>query len=122
MKLYLEIILIIIVSTSLSPFVSCSGDFPCTGTCYSGRFSPEPQDVFHGKHLKGYSYKNITTDNPNKCYSSCVQDCRCKACQMQDTRCELLEEDKSSKSSDFVAASRYVYYDIRQTLYHGVCI
>ncbi|KXJ15374.1 uncharacterized protein LOC110237396 [Exaiptasia diaphana] len=94
------------------------GKSHCVGTCYSGRLFPEPQDTFHGKHLKGYSYNNITTDDPAKCYSSCFQDCRCKACQMKDARCELLDEDKTSKSGDFVPQSGYVYFDLRQTMFH----
>jgi len=94
--------------------------FDCTGTCYTGQLFPEPQDIFHGKHLKGFSYKNITTDNPRKCYSICSQDCRCKACQMKDARCELLDEDKTSKADNFVAESGYVYYDLKQIMYQGV--
>ncbi|XP_020892493.1 uncharacterized protein LOC110231784 [Exaiptasia diaphana] len=89
----------------------------CVGTCYSGRLFPEPQDIFHGKHLKGYSYNNITTDDPVKCYSSCVQDCRCKACQMKDARCELLDEDKTSKT--LTDELGYVYFDLKQTMYKG---
>ncbi|KXJ18849.1 hypothetical protein AC249_AIPGENE7980 [Exaiptasia diaphana] len=91
----------------------------CVGTCYSGRLFPEPQDIFHGKHLKGYSYNNITTNDPVKCYSSCVQDCRCKACQMKDARCELLDEDKTSKVNNFVDEPGYVYFDLKQTMYNA---
>ena len=92
----------------------------CVGTCYSGPTFPKPQDIVHGKHLIGYSYKNITTDDPNKCYSSCVNDCRCKACQMKGAKCELLDEDHTSKPNDFVAESGYVYYDLKQEMYKGV--
>ncbi|XP_020892491.1 uncharacterized protein LOC110231782 [Exaiptasia diaphana] len=99
----------------------------CIGTCYSGRLFPEAQDIFHGKHIKGHSYNNITTDNPVKCYSSCVQDCRCKACQMKDARCELLDEDKTSKK--LLDEQGYVHFELKQTMYHvashlvtpGVC-
>ncbi|KXJ17614.1 uncharacterized protein LOC110233554 [Exaiptasia diaphana] len=91
----------------------------CVGTCYSGTLFPESKDIFRGKHLKGYSYNNITTDDPVKCYSSCVQDCRCKACQMKDVRCELLDEDKTSKADNFTAESGYVYFDLKQTMYQG---
>jgi len=97
-----------------------AGHFDCIGTCYSGQLFPEPQDIFHGKHLKGFSYKNITTDNPRKCYSICSQDCRCKACQMKDARCELLDEDKTSKADNFVAESGYVYYHLKQIMFQGV--
>ena len=92
----------------------------CVGTCYSGNIFPEPQDVFHGKHLKGFSYKNLTTDDPDRCYYHCVQDCRCKACQMKDARCELLDEDKTSKA--LTAGPGYVYFDLKQTMYKGVRI
>ncbi|KAK3752265.1 hypothetical protein QZH41_002642, partial [Actinostola sp. cb2023] len=97
--------------------------FHCVGTCYSGRVFPKPEDIVHGKLLKGHSYKNITTDDPKKCYSSCVNDCRCKACQMKGARCELLDEDKtSSKADDFVAESGYAYYDLKQVFYTGPCM
>ena len=92
----------------------------CIGTCYSGDVSPKTQDTFLGKYLKNHSYKNITTDDQGKCYRHCVQDCRCKACQMKDTRCELLDEDKTSKAGDFVDGPGYVYFDLRQTMYQGV--
>ncbi|XP_028519531.1 uncharacterized protein LOC114576660 [Exaiptasia diaphana] len=98
-------------------FVGCHSY--CIGTCYSGRLFPETQDIFHGKHLKGYSYNNITTNDPVKCYHHCVQDCRCKACQMKDARCELLDEDKTFKADNFTAESGYVYFDLKQTLYQG---
>jgi len=101
-------------------FNSVKCNFGCIGTCYSGRLFPEPQDIHHGKHLKGFSYKNITTDNPRKCYSICSQDCRCKACQMKDARCELLDEDKTFKADNFVEESGYVYYDLKQVIYKGV--
>jgi len=109
--------IVILVMTLLEQI---SGDLGCEGTCYSGRLFPESQDIFQGKHLKGFSYKNITTDNPRKCYSICSQDCRCKACQMKDARCELLDEDKTSKPDNFVAESGYVYYDLKQIMYQGV--
>jgi len=95
-------------------------DLNCVGTCYSGRLFPESQDIFDGQHLKGFSYKNITTDNPRKCYSICSQDCRCKACQMKSARCELLDEDKTSKPDNFVAEPGYVYYDLKQIMFQGV--
>ena len=98
------------------------GQSHCVGTCYSGKLFPEPQDIFHGKHLKGHSYNNINTDDPVKCYSSCVQDCRCKACQMKDARCELLDEDKTSKPSDFLVEPGYIYFDLQQTMFQGVSI
>ncbi|KAK3744574.1 hypothetical protein QZH41_013483, partial [Actinostola sp. cb2023] len=98
-----------------------NGKFHCVGTCYSGRIFPKPEDIVHGKHLKGHSYKNITTDDPKKCYSFCVNDCR-KACQMKSARCELLDEDKTSKADDFGPESRYVYYDLKQVFYKGPCM
>ena len=96
--------------------------FHCVGTCYTGRTFPEPEDIVHGKHLKGYSYKNITTDDPHKCYSSCIHDCRCKACQMKEAKCELVDEDHTSKPTEFVAESGYVYYVLKQESYKGVSI
>jgi hypothetical protein len=35
-------------------------------------------------------------------------------------RCELLDEDKTSKAADFVSKTGYVYYDLHQTFYKGV--
>ncbi|KAK3728954.1 hypothetical protein QZH41_016808 [Actinostola sp. cb2023] len=107
------------ILTILSSLKYVTSKFHCVGTCYSGRVFPKPEDIVHGKHLKGYSYKNITTDDPKKCYSSCFNDCRCKACQMKGARCELLDEDKTSKADDFVAESGYAYYDLKQELYKG---
>ncbi|XP_028513565.1 uncharacterized protein LOC114574632 [Exaiptasia diaphana] len=109
---------IIVVLCSSTAYVT--GRSHCVGTCYSGGLFPEPQDIYYGKHLNGiHSYNNITTDSPVKCYSSCVQDCRCKACQMKDKRCELLDEDKTSKNNDFVSKEGYLYFDLRQTIYQG---
>ena len=39
---------------------------------------------------------------------------------MKDVRCELLDEDKTSKTADFVDKTGYVYYDLQQTFYKGV--
>ncbi|KAK3727508.1 hypothetical protein QZH41_018371 [Actinostola sp. cb2023] len=112
--------LIYFIITILPCLKHVTSKFHCVGTCYSGRVFPKPEDIVHGKHLKGHSYKNITTDDPKKCYSSCVNDCRCKACQMKGARCELLDEDKtSSKADDFVAEEGYTYYDLKQELYKG---
>ena len=41
---------------------------------------------------------------------------------MKDVRCELLDEDHTSKPNDFVAESGYVYYDLKQEMYKGVNI
>ncbi|KAK3707603.1 hypothetical protein QZH41_017866, partial [Actinostola sp. cb2023] len=116
LKMNVVAITICIIYTSITHVTS---KFHCVGTCYSGRVFPKPEDIVHGKHLKGHSYKNITTDDPKKCYSSCVHDCRCKACQMKGARCELLDEDKTSKADDFVAESGYTYYDLKQEMYKG---
>jgi len=112
--------LIILTAQFLFMAYKTSAQFDCVGTCYAGRTLPDAKDIVHGKHLKGFSYKNITTDNPRKCYSICSQDCRCKACQIKDARCELLDEDKTSKADNFVVESGYVYYDLVQTMYQGV--
>ena len=110
----------LVILIALANLHRVHGKFHCVGTCYSGPTFPKPQDIVHGKHLIGYSYKNITTDDPSKCYSSCVNDCRCKACQMKDVRCELLEKDHTSKPNRFVPRSGYLYYDLKQELYKGV--
>ena len=39
---------------------------------------------------------------------------------MKGARCELLDEDKTSKADDFVAESGYSYYDLKQVFYKGV--
>lgn len=112
----------IIVFTFLIAFF-CShtnAQFECKGTCYSGKMGPQSDEIFHNHRLKGFTYKNISTNSPNKCYSSCANDCRCKACQMTDSRCELLVEDKSSEADNFVAESGYVYYELNQIMYQGV--
>jgi len=91
----------------------------CGGTCYTAPVWPEPDHTFRRKHLRGFSYTNLTAD-VKTCYSSCAQDCRCKACQMQGTRCELLDEDKSSMPQHFVDAPEYVYYEIEQVITNKV--
>ena len=91
----------------------------CGGTCYSSPVWPEPDHTFRRKHLRGFSYKNFTTDL-KICYFSCSQDCRCKACQMKDAGCELLDEDKTSMPRHFVDAPEYVYYDIEQDIVNKV--
>jgi len=39
---------------------------------------------------------------------------------MKDARCELLDEDKTSKADNFVAEAGYVYYDLKEIMYQGV--
>ncbi|XP_031550177.1 uncharacterized protein LOC116287636 isoform X1 [Actinia tenebrosa] len=107
-----------VIITLLSCVAHVISEFQCQGTCYSGSF-PKNNQVIKGKHLRGYSNKNITTDVSRTCFSSCVNDCRCKAFQMKDVRCELLDEDKTSKAADFVNETGYVYYDLQQTFYKG---
>ncbi|XP_031550207.1 uncharacterized protein LOC116287660 [Actinia tenebrosa] len=107
-----------VIITLLSFLTHAIAQFQCQGTCYSGSF-PKGNDVIAGQHLRGYSYKNISTDVPRVCFSSCFNDCRCNAFQMKDVRCELLDEDKTSKAADFVDGTGYVYYDLQQKLYKG---
>ncbi|XP_028516180.1 uncharacterized protein LOC114575466 [Exaiptasia diaphana] len=108
----------LLISTALLCGIA-SGKFQCVGTCYSGHSHPRDVDTFQGKYIKGYSYKNLTTTDHVTCYRSCIQDCRCQACQIKGDRCELLDADNKFSGVKFNDEEGYVYYDLAQTQYKG---
>ena len=111
-----------VITVVCSCIVHVTSAFHCVGTCYSGAF-PKEKDIVIGKGMDRQSYKNISTGNPKKCFSSCVNDCRCKAFQIKDkASCELLHDDKNSNADKFIVLARYVYYDLQQELYKGVIL
>ncbi|XP_078372430.1 uncharacterized protein LOC144656082 [Oculina patagonica] len=87
--------------------------FYCQGTCYKGRFLPE-QHASKDHALLGHSYRNISGKTDQECFSACINDCRCVSFQTQDSRCELLEEDRETAGQDFQELPGYNYYDIIQ--------
>ena len=59
------------------------------------------------------------------CHVKCFEEkCRCRAYQIWQKRCELLDEDRFSAPKDFVNDAEYTYFDmnrefanlVRQTL------
>ena len=91
--------------------MTTGSEFYCQGTCYKGTFLPE-QHVSKDYALLGHSYRNISDKTDQECLSACINDCRCLSFQTQDSRCELLEEDRLSAEQDFQEYPGYSYYDI----------
>ena len=89
-------------------------------------------EISRGRHrmgtnhaMLGHSYKNFTLSQAYDCHVKCFEEkCRCRAYQIWQIRCELLDEDRFSAPKDFVNDAEYTYFDmnrefpnlVRQTL------
>ena len=93
--------------------MTTGSEFYCHGTCYNGKFLPA-QHVSKSFALLGHSYRNISDKTVQECFTACINDCRCLSFQTQDSRCELLEEDRETAEQDFQELPGYDYYDIIQ--------
>lgn len=93
--------------------------FTCVGTCYKGNFIEESH-VTSNKALVGHSFLNLTVYAPHQCLSACLVRCRCMAFQLEETRCELLDQDRSLNPEDFHAVQGYKYFDVEQALNRNV--
>lgn len=90
------------VATILAQLVTMTtgSEFYCHGTCYKGAFVPE-EHVRKDQALLGHSYRNLSDLTDQECFSACISDCRCLSFQTQDSRCELVEEDRMTAAQDF---------------------
>ena len=95
------------------------GHFTCTGTCYKGKFIEE-NHVINNKALIGHSFKNFTAHASHQCLSACVSSCRCLAFQIQETRYELLDQNRLLTPHDFQQVQSYKYFDVQQELHRNV--
>ncbi|XP_048589900.1 uncharacterized protein LOC125556817 [Nematostella vectensis] len=81
------------------------------GVCYGGAF--KAKEGIKGQHLLGFSYKNLSTvRHAQGCFSACANECLCRSYQVSSTGCELLEEDKDSRT--LKPNSDYIYFDLKQ--------
>ena len=112
-----HVIIVVAIFVSSSPTVEAH--FTCVGTCYKGKFIEE-RHVTSDKALIGHSFINLTASAPHQCLSACVSNCRCLAFQLQDTRCELLEQDRLLTPQDFHQVQGYTYFDVNQALDRNV--
>ncbi|XP_048589902.1 uncharacterized protein LOC5511449 [Nematostella vectensis] len=81
------------------------------GVCYGGVF--KAKEGIKGQHLLGFSYKNLSTvRHAQGCFSACANECLCRSYQVSSTGCELLEEDKDSRT--LKPNSDYIYFDLKQ--------
>ena len=92
----------------------------CQGKCEqsSGSFG---QTGMKHRAILGHSFKNFTVKKTFDCHVKCFDDkCRCKAYQMWNNRCELLDEDRSSAPDDFVNEHGYTYFYMDNELVNQV--
>lgn len=80
----------------------------------------EESHVTINKALIGHSFQNLTAYAPHQCLSACVSSCRCLAFQLEGTKCELLDQDRSLTPGDFYDVQGYRYFDLNQELDRNV--
>ena len=110
------IIVVVIYFAHSSPV---EAQFKCVGTCYKGNFIEESH-VTSNKALVGHSFLNLTVYAPHQCLSACLARCRCMAFQLEATRCELLDQDRSIIPEDFHLVQGYKYFEVKQALDRNV--
>ncbi|XP_032218920.2 uncharacterized protein LOC116602014 [Nematostella vectensis] len=110
---------------SLLYFICMLASIPChvfahtcpQGVCYGGKFSLH--EGIKGQHLIGFSFKNLSTvRHAQGCFTACANECLCRSYQLSRTGCELLEEDKNSKTLE--PNSDYIYFDLLQNIIPSV--
>lgn len=111
--------IVIVVAIYVAHFSPVEAQFTCVGTCYKGSFIEESH-VTSNKALVGHSFLNLTVHAPHQCLSACVSRCRCMAFQLEETRCELLDQDRSLIPEDFHRVQGYKYFDVKQALDRNV--
>ena len=84
----------------------------CPAVRYSGAFDSHDHVKDHA--LLGKSYKNLTVESVQQCFSVCVQDCRCVSYQMTNTRCELVDENRHTAPDRFKPLPGYKYFELKQ--------
>jgi hypothetical protein len=106
---------LIIYITSLLTFLqhpAFAASDSCPVTQYSGSFKAKKHE--ENKAIVGCSYKNVTINFIQECFSRCLSDCECLSYQISGTRCELLDEDKFTFPSRFNSVFGYKYYQLKQ--------
>jgi hypothetical protein len=92
----------------------------CPAVRYRGSFKNEDHLKDHA--LVGQTYKNLTTNTVQECFSVCINDCRCVSYQLKGTRCELIDEDRHTAPNSFKPMSGYKYYELKQMFYAKVSL
>lgn len=110
---------IIVLAMCVAHSSPVEAHYTCVGTCYKGNFI-EGSHVTSNKALVGHSFLNLTVDAPHQCLSACLARCRCMAFQLEETRCELLDQDRSFNPEDFHVVQGYKYFDVEQALNRNV--
>ena len=108
-----DVIIVVLIHAAHSSPVDAQ--FTCVGTCYKGNFIEESH-VTSNKALVGHSFLNLTVYAPHQCLSACLARCRCMAFQLEGTRCELLDQERSLIPEDFHQVQGYKYFDVKQAL------
>lgn len=92
--------------------ITCSPD-TCPMIRYIGSFDFNNHVKDHA--LFGSSYKNLTSNTVQQCFSMCIQDCRCVSYQMYDKQCQLIDENRQTVSdAHFMPISGYLYFELNQ--------
>ncbi|XP_031574629.1 notch homolog 2 N-terminal-like protein B isoform X1 [Actinia tenebrosa] len=86
----------------------------CPVVRYTGKFNESDHVKDHA--LTGRSYKNLTTNTVQECFSVCINDCRCVSYQLSGRRCELIDEDRHTAPDLFKRLPGYKYYELKQQL------
>ena len=107
----MSFLLIVIIMIYTTEIVTSNQD-TCPMVRYTGFF--DAYDHVDGHALRGYSYRNVTVSNTQKCFSTCVFDCRCLSYQLFGTRCEVMNEDRHTAPKQFLPAPGYKYFQLNQ--------
>ncbi|XP_031558375.1 uncharacterized protein LOC116294844 [Actinia tenebrosa] len=105
-------LLIAILITAFQNLEAVLGDDTCPVVRYTGKFNESDHVKDHA--LTGRSYKNLTTNTVQECFSVCINDCRCVSYQLSGRRCELIDEDRHTAPDLFKRLSGYKYYELKQ--------
>ena len=116
----LKIKSLIVTFSLLTTFVSTiASQDTCPVVRYTGRFRESDHVKDHA--LLGRSYKNLTTNTVQECFSVCSHDCRCVSYQLSGRRCELIDDDTHTAPDLFKPLPGYKYYELKQRLKKVQC-
>ena len=89
--------------------------FMTSATQTDGEACKVYQVPIRGKALVGHTYKTAKAGELFRCYVRCERDPACKSCNFKHTHenCELNNETKETKPSDFISDEQSYY--IKQT-------
>ena len=70
-------------------------------------------NVLQNEVLDGFAFQNLTNSTTDKCFLSCVENCRCMAFQVcSEIECRLLSSNKHQNPFSMVKNQDCAYYDI----------